>query len=29
MASVMCLDFSLQEEDILDHTNGKCDLCII
>ena len=24
MASVMWLHFSMQEEDILEHTNGKC-----
>jgi hypothetical protein len=24
MASVMCLHFSMQEEDILEHTNAKC-----
>ena len=24
MASVMCLHFSMQEEDILEYTNGKC-----
>ena len=27
MASVMCLYFRVQEEDILEHTNGKCHLC--
>jgi UDP-N-acetylmuramyl tripeptide synthase len=26
MESVMCLHLSLQEEDILEHTNGKCHL---
>ena len=24
MASDMCLCFSIQEEDIIDHTNAKC-----
>jgi hypothetical protein len=24
--NVMCLQFSVQEEDILEHTNGKCHL---
>jgi hypothetical protein len=24
MASVMCLHLSMQEEDILEHTNAKC-----
>jgi hypothetical protein len=27
MASVMCLYFSMQEEDIVEHINGKCNLC--
>ena len=27
MASVMHLHLSMQEEDILEHTNGKCQLC--
>ena len=27
MASVMCLHFSMQEEDILEHTNAKDQLC--
>jgi hypothetical protein len=27
MTSVMCLHLSMQEEDILEHTNGKCHLC--
>ena len=27
MASVMCLDFSMTEEDILGHTSAKCHLC--
>ena len=26
MASVMCLHFSMQEEDILEYNNGKCHL---
>ena len=29
MASVMCLHFSMQEEDILEHTNAKCHLCTL
>ena len=29
MASVMCLDLCMQEEDILDHTNVKCILCTL
>ena len=35
MASVMCSHFSMQEEDILEYTNGKChfgeliDHCVI
>ena len=29
MASVMCLPLSKQEEDVLDHTNVKCHLCIL
>ena len=29
MTNVMCLHFSVQEEDILEHTNDKCHLCII
>jgi hypothetical protein len=24
MASVICLHFRMQEEDILEHSNGKC-----
>jgi hypothetical protein len=28
MASVMCLHFSMQEEDTLEHINGKCHLCM-
>ena len=27
MASVMYLHFSMQEEDIMEHTNAKCHLC--
>ena len=27
MARVMCLQFSMQEGDILEHTNRKCHLC--
>ena len=27
MAGVMCLHFSMQDEDILEHNNGKCHLC--
>ena len=26
-ASVMCLHFSMQEEDTLEHTSVKCHLC--
>ena len=26
MVSVMCLLFGMQEEDIIEHTNGKCHL---
>ena len=29
MASVMCLDLSMQEEDILEHTDVKCRLCTL
>ena len=29
MASVMCLHLSMHEEDILEHTNGKCHLCTL
>ena len=29
MASVMRLHFSMQEEDILKHTNGKCYFCLL
>ena len=29
MASVMFLHFNLQEEDILEHTNGKFRLCTL
>ena len=29
MASAMCLHFNMQEEDILEHTNGKCHLCTL
>jgi hypothetical protein len=29
MASVMCLHFSMQEEDILEHTKSKCDFYIL
>ena len=29
MASVMSLYFSMQEEDILEPTNGKCHLCTL
>ena len=29
MASVKCLHFSMQEEYILEHTNGKCLLCAL
>ena len=29
MASVTCLHFSMQEEDILEHTNGKCHMCTL
>ena len=27
MAIVMFLHFSVQEEDVLEHTNAKCHLC--
>ena len=27
MAIVMCLHFSSQEEDILEHTNAQCHVC--
>ena len=27
--SVVCLHFSMQEKDILEHTNGMCHLCIL
>ena len=27
MANVMCLHLSMQDEDILEHTNVKCYLC--
>jgi hypothetical protein len=27
MASVMRLHFSMQEEDVLEHTDGKCHVC--
>jgi hypothetical protein len=29
MAGVMCLDFSMQEEEILENTNGQCHLCTL
>ena len=29
MARVMCLHFSMQEVDVLEHTNGKCYLCTL
>ena len=29
MTSVTCLRFSMQEQDILKHTNGKCHLCTL
>ena len=29
MASVMCLCFRMQHDDILEHTNGKCHLCTL
>ena len=29
MASVMCLHFCMQEEDILEHSNGKYHLCTL
>ena len=29
MASVMSLLFSMQEDNILEHTNGKCHLCTV
>ena len=27
MASVMCVQFSTQEEDVLEHIDTKCHLC--
>ena len=27
--SVMCLHFTMEEEDILEHTNGRCRLCTL
>jgi hypothetical protein len=29
MTSVMSLHFHMQEEDILEHTNAKCHLCML
>jgi D-lyxose ketol-isomerase len=29
MASVTCLHFSMQEEDIIEQANGKCHLCTL
>ena len=29
LASVMYLHFSVQEEDIIEHTNAKCRLCTL
>ena len=29
MARVTCLEFNIQEEDIVKHTNVKCHLCTI
>ena len=29
MASVMCLHFSLQEENISENTNAKCHVCTL
>ena len=29
MASVMCLVFIMQEEDILEHINAKCQICTL
>ena len=29
MTSVTCFHFSIQEEDILEHTNAKCHLCTL
>ena len=29
MASVLCLNFSVQEKGILEHTNVKCHVCAI
>ena len=29
MASGMFLHFSMQEEDVLEHTNGMCHLCAL
>ena len=28
MTNAMCLHFDMQEEDILEHTNGTCHLCM-
>ena len=27
--SVMCLHLSIQEEDIIEHTNAKCHMCTL
>ena len=29
MSSVVCLHFSIQEEDIVEHTTVKCHLCTL
>ena len=29
MASVMCLQFNVQEDVIIEDTNAKCHLCIL
>ena len=29
MAGAMCLHFIMQEEDILENTNGHCHLCTL
>ena len=29
MASVVCLNLNMPEEDILEHNNAKCQVCII
>ena len=29
MVIIMCLHFSVQKEDIIEDTNGKCHLCTL